>query len=186
MGLTGRWPDLAMGHLVMGLTWLVPGWMDCLQADNHDRSCRIFQLLCQFPTTILLTAISASCWQFLDVLHGPGRVLEVSTWLVWQSWYLEGSTFQSHTAHCILVCTAYAGHLSSFHSLCTDAIRQILCLLMRLLQFHVLSLLEEWQLLRRIWQIHLRLCEQMKIPLACFIEVNAITDQQCSALQVSI
>ena len=70
--------------------------------------------------------LSVSCWQFLDVLHGLGRVLEVSTSLVWQSWYLEGSTFQSHTAHCILVFTACAGHLSSFHFLCTDAIRQIL------------------------------------------------------------
>ena len=59
------------------------------QADSHDRFCKTSQLSCRSQATILSIAISASYWKFLGVLHRQGPVLEVSTSLVWQSFYLE-------------------------------------------------------------------------------------------------
>lgn len=117
-GLTGRWPELAMGQLLTELTWLGLGWLNCLQAESHELSWKTLPLLCQSQASILWIAIFASYWQFLDVLLGRGLAREASTCFVWQSWYLEGSTCQSHTVHWILVCTACAGHLFSFRSLC--------------------------------------------------------------------
>ena len=70
MGLTGRWPNLAMGHLVMGLTWLALGLLSCLQADSYDRFCKTSRLPCRFQAIRLLIATSTSYWQFLGVLHG--------------------------------------------------------------------------------------------------------------------